>query len=268
MAVITIILLAWNVGWAAPSSDLWAKWQGYDSGNSQTIDHGEWDNFLKKYLDTEHFSGVYRMDYKAVSITDKRFLFNYLEQLQALPILEYNRQEQKAYWINLYNALTVKVILDHYPVESIKDIDISPGFFNFGPWDAKLLRIEGEELSLNDVEHRILRPIWNDNRIHYAVNCASIGCPNLAGKAYTSSNIEELLDNAAKDYINHPRGVTFVNGELVVSKIYDWYEEDFGGNESGVINHLIKYAGDNLVKKLKSYNDGFDTNYDWSLNEP
>ncbi len=116
-----------------------------------------------------------------------------------------------------YNALTVKVILDNYPVKSIRDIDISPGLLNDGPWDAKLLTIEGKEVSLNDIEHRILRPIFLDNRIHYAVNCASSGCPNLQPEAFTVENTEELLDRGAREYIAHERGVKISKNRLVVS---------------------------------------------------
>ena len=104
-----------------------------------------------------------------------------------------SRDEQLAYWINLYNALTVKVILDHYPVKSILDIDISPGWFSIGPWGKKLVAVEGVEISLDDIEHRILRPIWRDPRIHYALNCAAVGCPNLLREAFTGATAEVLL---------------------------------------------------------------------------
>ncbi len=183
-----------------------------------------------------------------------------------MPISTYNRQEQKAFWINLYNALTVKVILDHYPVNSIRDIDISPGWFSDGPWGAKLVIIEGEELSLDDIEHRILRPIWQDPRIHYAVNCASLGCLNLAPIAYTAHNIEELLDQGTWAYINHPQGVTFKNGKLQVSSIYQWFQEDFGGSREGVLQHLRSYAREQLAEQLQTYRGKLIYDYDWGLN--
>ena len=113
------------------------------------------------------------------------------------------------YWINLYNAFTVHLILEHYPQDSI--VDIRYGFFDFGPWDEKLLQIEDEEVSLNDIEHRILRPIWKDPRLHYALNCASLGCPNLQPESFYPGNVESLLNSRARDYINHPRGLRFEN---------------------------------------------------------
>ena len=119
-------------------------------------------------------------------------------------------------------------MLSHFPLASIGDINISPGLFVRGPWGAKILTVEGEKLSLDDIEHRILRPIWKDNRVHYALNCASLGCPNLQPTAYTSENSEALLDNGARDFINHPRGVSIQKGKLQVSSIYVWFQEDFG----------------------------------------
>jgi hypothetical protein len=159
------------------------------------------------------------------------------------------------------------VVLDHYPVDSIKDIDISPGFFSSGPWDKKLVTIEGQGLSLNDIEHRILRPVWQDPRIHYGVNCASMGCPNLQRKAFTAQNTDGLLDKAAREYVNHPRGVSMEDGDLVVSSIYDWFQEDFGGSEAGVIEHLMQYAEPGLKQKLQGFDDIDDDRYDWSLND-
>ena len=164
--------------------------------------------------------------------------------------------------------MTVKLILDHYPVDTIRDIDISPGWFSNGPWDAKLLTIEEEKVSLNDIEHRILRPIFKDNRIHYAVNCASIGCPNLQPLAFTATNMDEQLEIGAKTYVNSPRGVRMVKGKLYVSSIYVWFQEDFGSNKRGVIKHLLQYANEDLADALRTYDKRLYDYYDWNLNEP
>lgn len=252
---------------AAPQPDLWPRWQAFDANSTVTIDHSAWADFLGRYLVTSHPSGIYRVRYAAVTSEDKIALAGYLDKLQRTAVSALNRQEQRAYWINLYNALTLKTILDHYPVKSIRDIDISPGWFSNGPWDAKLLTIEGEKLSLNDIEHRILRPIWQDNRVHYAVNCASIGCPNLQAHAFTAENQEELLDQAARDYVNHPRGMRIEGGKAILSSIYDWFQVDFGGDEEGVRQHLLKYAGSDRAAYLETGKLTFFYTYDWSLNE-
>ena len=213
--MIAVLLFSFGVvAEAAPKADLWERWTQHDDRSMKWIDHTVWNQFLGVYVKS-HPSGVSRVMYAAVTPSDQQMLQHYLETMQAIPISTYNRREQKAYWINLYNALTVSIVLDHYPVMSIRDIDISPGLFSDGPWGAPLLIIEGQRVSLNDIEHRILRPIWKDNRVHYALNCASLGCPNLAAAAYTAYNLESFLERGAREYINHPRGVVFESGTLV-----------------------------------------------------
>ena len=148
----------------APKASLWEKWLAHDARSRTTVDHDAWQDFLDKYV-SAHEDGVNRVAYGTVSKPDKSALDGYIVRMTAVPVAKLSRAEQLAFWINLYNALTVKVILTHYPVESIRDIDISPGLFSDGPWDKKLIEIDGEMLSLNDIEHRILRPIWRDPRI-------------------------------------------------------------------------------------------------------
>lgn len=251
---------------SAPKADLWTRWQKHVSTSSKTIDHSPWNNFLRKYVITPPVSGINRVRYDDVTASDRKALQGYLDFLQTLSISTYNRNEQKAYWINLYNALTVHIILFHYPVESIRDINISPGWFSRGPWGAKLLTIEGVKISLDDIDHRILRPIWKDNRVHYAVNCGSLGCPNLFPVAYTSQNLELLLDQGAREYVNHSRGATFKNGQLQVSSIYIWFQDDFGGSTDSVVAHLRQYASGSLAATLRFYSGNLEHDYDWRLN--
>ena len=205
------------------------------------------------------------MRYAQVSEEGRQQLQNYLATLQGLPISRYSRSEQLAYWINLYNARTVDLILENYPLDSITDISFS--LFSFGPWDEPVLTVEGETLSLNDIEHRILRPIWQDPRLHYAVNCASLGCPNLLPEPYTGQHVEQQLEDVAKAFVNHPRGVHFDGEQLRLSKIYDWYEIDFGHELRDVIRHLILYAQPALAEQLRHFEGEIDYEYDWQLNE-
>jgi hypothetical protein len=186
--------------------------------------------------------------------------------MQAVAISGHNRMEQKAYWINVYNALTVDVILGRFPVASIRDINISPGFLSRGPWGAKLFAVEGERLSLDDIEHRILRPIWKDSRVHYAVNCASLGCPNLQPLAFTGDNTEVLMEKASREFVNHPRGVSIQNGRLQVSSIYVWFQEDFGRDAEDLMEHWQRYANPKLADALEKYSGGLAHDYDWRLN--
>jgi len=255
---------------AAPKAELWERWLAHDAASSTVVDHGAWAAFLRSYLVTDDPSGVNLVRYGAVTPADRASLAAYVDRLAATRVSTLARPEQEAFWINLYNALTVRVVLEHYPVRSIRDIRLGGSFaalLGGGPWDAKLLAVEGERVSLNDIEHRILRPIWRDNRIHYAVNCASVGCPNLAPEPYTAANTDALLDTGARAYVNHPRGVSLADGTLTLSSIYDWYRADFGGTEEGVLLHLERYAAPALAEALRGFRGPVAYRYDWDLNE-
>jgi hypothetical protein len=207
------------------------------------------------------------------SKTDLDRLAGYLSALQSAKPSAMPRNEAFSYWINLYNAATLKVVLDHYPVESIRDIH-SEGteFFDFkafaGPWRTKLIKVEGKPLSLDDIEQTILRPKFRDPRIHYALNCASLGCPNLKLTPWTAETLDADLNAAASAYINHPRGVRIgQDGSIRVSSIYNWYQEDFGGAQKGVLSHLRKYARPALAKQLRGAKAIAGHDYDWALND-
>lgn len=257
--------------WAAPRGELWARWSASDPASAAQVDHTIWRRFLQTYLVTDDPSGVNLVRYSQVTEGDRKELNAYLDQLQRVKVTALHRREQKAYWINLYNALTVQVVLDHYPVKSIRDINLSSGLRGLvsgGPWKAKLVKVEGEPVSLDDIEHRILRPIWQDARVHYAVNCASIGCPNLQPEPFTADNLDASLDRAAREYVNHPRGVSIVSKDKVtLSSIYDWFREDFGDTEKELLLHLQKYAKPPLARVLASFRGRIDYRYDWSLND-
>lgn len=250
----------------APKAVTWDVWTTHVSSATATIDHGVWDRLLKTYL-VRSRDGVNRFAYGRVSPADRRALDAYIARLAATPITHFNRNEQLAYWINLYNALTVRVILEHYPVASIRDIDLTPGLLSDGPWDRKLIKIGRHAVGLNDIEHRILRPIWLDPRIHYAVNCASIGCPNLQPDAFTATNTKTLLHQAAVEYINDPRGVRVLNNGLVISKIYLWFAEDFGSTRDNIFAHLRRYARPDLAQRIRLDTEIAGYEYDWALND-
>ena len=240
-------------------------WSQSNESNTSNIDHRLWQDILENYIDTEHDTGVYMFDYGSIEAEEVEQLKTYIDHLSALDPRQYNKVEQKAYWINFYNALTVKLILDHYPVESITDLGNT--VLAFGPWDDELVHVEGQALSLNDIEHAILRPIWRDSRIHFAVNCASYGCPNLQDNAFTSENMEALLEKAAREYLVHDRGLRFDEGQLILSSIFDWYGEDFGANQKEVLLSLSEYLGDDLRQQLINYQGSIEYEYSWLLND-
>lgn len=228
-------------------------------------DHGPWERILTAYVIAAP-SGVNLFDYGSVTQDDSAALDGYIASLSRFPVSQAARREQLAFWINLYNALTVRVVLDHYPVDSIRDIDIS-GVFVDGPWKKALVTVEGKELSLDDIEHGILRPEWRDPLIHYGVNCAAISCPNLSGHAYTGAAVRRQLTQAARDYVNSRRGVRVRGGQLEVSSIYVWYATDFGADDMEIIDHLRAYAAPELARELVGIARIAGDDYDWSLND-
>ena len=251
----------------APEPEEIEGWDASDEASVERIDHGPWQDILDGYVASDP-AGVNLVDYEALSANaeDAAKLAAYLDRLQELDPRDYNRAEQMAYWINFYNALTVKVVLDGYPVDTIRDIHEGVVPYT-GPWDDVHANVAGEDLTLNHMEHGILRPIWRDERIHYAVNCAAYGCPHLLDTAFTAANTEELLDAGARDYVNNPRGVDVVDEDfIVISSIYDWYAEDFGDTEEKVKAHLIEYAEDDLAGFLEGFEGFIEYDYDWSLN--
>ncbi len=248
---------------AAPEA--WDIWDESDEESTEMIDHQTYAEILQRYLNNEHESGINRFAYKKVSPEDKDKLNNYIAELTAIDIREYNKDEQMAYWINLYNALTIEVILRKKPLFSI--LTTGNGLLSKGPWDDVVATIDDVELTLNDIEHRILRPIWNDYRIHFAVNCASIGCPNLQGVPFLAKTLETQLEQGANDYLNHPRGLKFKGDKLHLSEIFNWYAEDFGNNQTEILATLAKYVDEMTAEKLRSYKGKISYSYDWGLNK-
>ncbi|NRA15905.1 MAG: DUF547 domain-containing protein [Oceanospirillaceae bacterium] len=271
MKMLSFILFSFwfnNSVLAAPAKNLDSYWQPFSATESIAVNHQPWQQLLDNYLSIDTQLQTF-FAYAKVTAKHRQVLSKYIASLSALDPLVLTREQQKAYWINLYNAATVNLILKKYPVKSITKL--GKGFFSFGPWDDKILKINDRKLTLNHIEHRVLRPIYNDERIHYAVNCASYSCPNLATQVYTKENTHILLEQGAKQYINHSRGVSINRDKLTLSSIFDWYRDDFGRNEAEVIKHLLKYAQPKLSTALVAYaqqkNLRIKYQYNWQLNE-
>lgn len=174
----------------------------------------------------------------------------------------WSRDERLAYWINAYNAFTVKLIVDHYPLESIKDIKNGIPFVNT-VWDIKFIKIEGQEYDLNNIEHGIIRPRFEEPRIHFAVNCASISCPKLLNRAYTADKLEAQLTRQARDFLNDENKNQLSANKVKLSRILTWYGGDFKEGGQTIIDYINQYA-------LVEVSEGADIDYmeyNWSLNE-
>ncbi len=252
----------------ASAASLAETFEGHDPMSRMTIDHAIWAELLDTYV-TASGDGINRVDYGALAGSEAGLgkLGRYIDRMQDVEVSALARDEQFAYWANLYNAVTVEVIVEHYPVASIRDISISPGLFWRGPWGKKLVTVEGEELSLDDIEHEILRKVWDEPRVHFAVNCASIGCPNLRREPFTGTKLDDQLAEAARDYVNHPRGAAFDGDTLLLSSIFDWYGKDFGSPKSERLETIAQWAEPALADKIAGHTGSIRYAYDWSLND-
>lgn len=242
----------------------------FNTKSAQTVDHSSFDRFLKTYLvasplDNPATQGANLIRYNDVSASDKQALIDYINRLQAVKVSTLSRNEQLAFWINLYNAETIRVILENFPVDSIRDIKSSP-FDIKGPWNDTRLTVEGTELSLDNIENKIVRPVFQDARIHYGLNCAAIGCPNLRPEAFKGYNLDRALDEQARSFINNPRAASVEDGKLTVSRIFLWYEDDYGGDDAGILSHIRRYAAPDLSQALTDINTISRYEYDWDLN--
>lgn len=259
ISIAAVSVIAYSIQ-AAPQAELWPRWQSNDPESKIVLEHELWAIFLEQYLVSPHPSGINRVRYDAVNGAGRALLDRYIATLASISPSTLNRSEQLPYWINLYNALTVRLILDNLPIDSIRDID--------DPWNGSIVTIDGYSLTLNDIEHRIIRPIWDDNRIHYLVNCASIGCPDLQPEPLTAANYDRLADRAAREYLSHPRGIRFERNHLVLSSLFNWYIDDFGGDRDSLIRHLSEYASPETARRLREYSGRIRYEYDWSLVAP
>ncbi len=222
------------------------------------FDHSSFNALLKKHVDADGW-----VNYDEF-LKDKEQLTAYLDLLKSNPPNKstWSTNEQLAYWINAYNAFTVDLVLQHYPLESIKDIGskIQVPFVN-SPWDIKFIEIDGEKYDLNNIEHGIIRKQFDEPRIHFAVNCASYSCPLLRNEAYTADKLDEQLDDQTRRFINDPKRNKITSKKAQLSKLFSWYTGDFTKNSS-LKEFIGKYSDEEVSKSTKiSY-----LNYQWQLN--
>lgn len=219
--------------------------------------HKEWSDLLKKHVDIHGHVSYGGMKQDAAG------LVAYLDMLSACPPTDdWTREERLAYWINAYNAFTVKLIVDHYPVKSIKDIGprLAIPFVN-SVWDVAFFKIGGQEMTLNHIEHHILRKQFDEPRIHFAIVCASHSCPKLLNVAYSAHALEAQLHARAVDFINDPLRNRLSADRLELSAIFNWFKGDF--TRQGTLQaYIAKYAKVKVSAKARiAYLD-----YDWTLN--
>ena len=222
--------------------------------HSTIINHTIWNELLTKHVDTTG-----KVNYEGF-IKDSVKLSIYLDLLRQNPPGDnWSESEQLAYWINTYNAYTVKLIVDHYPLNSIKEVSDGLPMIS-SVWDIKFFKILETPFDLNTIEHEILRKTYDEFPIHFAINCASFSCPKLRNEAYKSELLDRQLDKQAFYFINNPEKNIINEKEISLSKIFDWFNSDFT-KETDLRSYIGKYKpipnNDIKIEYLP---------YNWALN--
>lgn len=253
--------------------------------NTSHLNHNKFDSLLQLYVDD---NGL--VNYSAIKANSK-LLDDYLAQLKnidAEAFKKWDRKEQMAFWINAYNAITIAGIVRNYPIQygnvinrmrfpknSIRQIS--------GFWDTVFIKVMNNDITLNQIEHEILRKRYRDPKIHMALVCAALGCPNLENKAFTAENLDKQLHQASRHFINNPNKVRLDQKEnkLYVSSIFDWYKDDFipvpesknrfkkfDKGIRGIIEFLVKFLPRDQTEFIIQNTPGIEfLDYDWTLNE-
>ncbi len=229
--------------------------------------HTKFNQVLQKYVKAGPISTLFQ--YRKLKEDNQNFIV-YLNELEAVSKEEFKKftNDQKlAFWINAYNAYTIKLIIDNYPVETIKDIKPN-GFFSAfsSPWKIKFIKLMGRELTLDNIEHDIIRKDFSEPRIHFAVNCASMGCPSLRNEAFVASKLEAQLEDSALKFVSNTKKnrVDSKKKTVYLSKIFKWYGADFDKKHGGYIKYFAKTHP--IKPNLKNYDVKW-TDYGWNLNE-
>lgn len=223
------------------------------------LSHSAWDALLKKYVSAQG-----KVNYAGFK-QDKTKLEQYLKYLsdQYSGMGSLSADEQKAYWINAYNAFTVKIVVDYYPVKSIQDIVKKSGNNAKTTWDIAFIKLGSKTFTLNEIEHSILRKNYDEPRFHFALVCAAKSCPKLRNEAYEASKLPAQLEDQTKTFINNGKDNLLTAKSAQISQLFNWYKDDFTKSSGSILTYLNKYAKVKLESGAKiSYLE-----YNWGLNE-
>ena len=266
--LIQVLILNGTLSWASDSEKSTHETRVIASVREFDHSHQAWTIFLQKHVNVKGSAST--IDYKSIK-GDPKDLNEYLKSLEAVSQGEFSRfseNERLAFLINAYNALTVKLIVDHYPVKSIKDI----GSLFSSPWKKKFFRLLGEERHLDNIEHDMIRKQFNEPRIHFALNCASVGCPALRNEAFVASQLERQLEDASVGFVSDKTRNRYSpeTKKLELSAIFKWYGSDFpkkyGSLEAFIAPRITSNPEHQRIIREKKADLSY-LDYDWSLNE-
>ena len=232
------------------------------------VDHSTYTDLLQTYVD-----GAGMVDYAALKADHDAALAPYLRRLAETDPSNLDEQERLAFWVNAYNALTLKLIVDHYPVETIRSITPAGGptvpRLN-DPWHVKVGEVGGQTRTLDEIEHDIIRARFDEPRIHFALVCAAISCPRLRREAFVGNRLDAQLDDQARTFL-HMDGKNAIPADdetIRLSRIFKWFEGDFGADTDAVQRYLAPYFDGTVQQKLRNAAYAVDyLDYDWALNE-
>lgn len=262
-ALITILLLTFSLTTlAATQSSLTEHWRAHSKNSTATIDHSAFAAFLQQYV-VKREDAPNLVRYSKVTPADHKRLEAYIQKLEHVQLRQYNRYVQLAYWLNLYNAALIDLVLDHYPLKHVYTI----GGASASPWAIPVVTIDGYKLSLNDIRHYILDPIWQERVIDYGLSWAAMGGPELRAKPYHGKDIFIQLRHAAKNFVNSPQALTIKNSHLILSRFFDWFRFEFGGSTTAVISQVREHSYPDRSLRLDIFDAIYGFTFDWRLND-
>jgi hypothetical protein len=228
---------------------------------AETFDHSKFDQILKQYVDEKGL-----VDYNGIA-KDPRF-GEYMESLKSAQTDKMSRNGQLAFWIDAYNAVTIDKVIKWRPKKSVRETLIPGVWTSTKFFTTRDHIVAGQQLSQDDIENDILRKKFKDPRIHFAIICASLGCPPLPRVAYTEENVQTRLEEVTSKYMNSPRGVRINRSKnmLYLSKLFEWYAIDFIAKSGSVMNFIKPYLAPETLEFLKQDPKISYIYYDWALN--
>ncbi|MBX2849908.1 MAG: DUF547 domain-containing protein [Acidiferrobacterales bacterium] len=244
---------------AAPKSSEIRFWNDSEEQSVLEPDYSQWAEFLEKYVVPNADQDINRLRYSEVTEDDKNALDDFVDYLQKMDPRQLNKQRQKAYWLNLFNVRIVQRVLDEEPESSIKEL-------GRGLWRNKGLYISMQKTSLNDIEHGILRPIFKDPRVHFSLMAGTEGSANILPQPFDGDNVEALLEQNTREFLNHERGVSIEQDKVTISTIFKWYRNDFGGSVESVKTFILPYLDSDKAEALSNASK-IDYDYSWKLNQ-
>lgn len=252
-----------------PGSEAVRPVSGTPAGSSSgEPDYAAWNSLLSRYYDPGK-----GMDYRNLKARDRATLGALRERMAKVKVGSLNPKQQLAYWINLYNINVVGIVVDHYPVDSIRDISTDP-IVRLNVFKRDLAPFGGGLISLDEIENNRIREQFKDARIHFAINCAARSCPPIRAEAYVGARVDAQLDDQTRRFLNGPHGVKVrrKGGKVTLSttRIMDWFRKDFEQWSDGTVAFIRRYASADKVRMIEGaggkvrleYDD-----YDWALND-